>query len=207
MAAPFYMERTQTLAYYGYCRKSTDDSSEKQVLSLDVQKKELDVIREKNDLKVIKFFTEAKTAKEPGREEFNQMLNSIEQGKANAILCWKLDRLTRNPVDGGRIQWLLQKGVIKEIRTYERTYRSEDHTLITSVEMGMANQYSRDLRTMAFRTIRAKLASGWRPGPAPVGYININAGTHRELAPDPERFVLLNQIFRDQGQVLDGYRR
>ncbi|KKU22525.1 MAG: recombinase [Candidatus Nomurabacteria bacterium GW2011_GWA1_46_11] len=195
MAAPFYMERTQTLAYYGYCRKSTDDSSEKQVLSLDVQKKELDVIREKNDLKVIKFFTEAKTAKEPGREEFNQMLNSIEQGKANAILCWKLDRLTRNPVDGGRIQWLLQKGVIKEIRTYERTYRSEDHTLITSVEMGMANQYSRDLRTMAFRTIRAKLASGWRPGPAPVGYININAGTHRELAPDPERFDLVKQMW------------
>src|SRR3989344_2852275 len=195
MAAPFYMERTQTLAYYGYCRKSTDDSSEKQVLSLDVQKKELDVIREKNDLKVIKFFTEAKTAKEPGREEFNQMLNSIEQGKANAILCWKLDRLTRNPVDGGRIQWLLQKGVIKEIRTYERRDRSEDHTLITSVEMGMANQYSRDLRTMAFRTIRSKLASGWRPGPAPVGYINVDAYGHREIAPDPDRFQLIKKMW------------
>ena len=37
----------------------------------------------------------------------------IESGKVDAILCWKIDRLTRNPVDGGQIQWLLQNNKIK----------------------------------------------------------------------------------------------
>ncbi len=189
------MNNSQTIKYFGYCRKSSDDSSEKQVLSLDVQRRELNIIIQKSQINVIKFFEEAKTAKEPGREKFNQMLDGIEAGKANAILCWKLDRLARNPVDAGRIQWLLQTGIIKEILTYGRTFRPEDQTLITSVEMGMANQYSRDLRTMSFRTIRAKLASGWRPGPAPVGYINVQGVGHKEIAPDPDRFQLVKQMW------------
>ena len=194
MVAPFCMENTQKIKYFAYCRKSSDDS-ERQVMSLDVQRKELDKIRLAGKIHILKFFEEAKTAKEPGREKFNQMLDEIERGKADGILCWKLDRLARNPVDAGRIQWLLQKGIIKEIRTYERIYRPEDHTLITSVEMGMANQYSRDLRTMAFRTIRSKIESGWRPGLAPIGYINKQGVSHREIAKDPIRFDLIRKIW------------
>ena len=183
------------IRYFAYCRKSSEDSSEKQVLSLDAQKRELDLKVEREGLFIVKAYQEAKTAKKPGREAFNQMLDDIVAGKANAILCWKLDRLARNPVDSGRIQWLLQTGVIKIIKTYERDYLPTDHSLIASVEMGMATQYSRDLRTMAFRTIRSKIASGWRPGPSPVGYINVFNIDHREIAPDPDRFTMVRQIW------------
>ena len=146
------MKDLQEIKYFVYRRKSSDDS--RQVASLSTQKSELDILSKRSDAKIVGEFEEAKTAKKPGREQFNRMLNEIEAGKANGIICWKLDRLARNPVDEGRVRWLLQQGIIHNIKTYERDFYPEDHSLITSVEMSMATQYSRDLRTMAFRTIR-----------------------------------------------------
>ena len=95
------------MKYIIYSRKSTD-TEDKQVLSLDSQERELLSIAEKQNLEVIKTLRESKSAKEPGRPIFNEMMKMIANGKADAILCWKIDRLTRNPVDGGQIQWLLQ---------------------------------------------------------------------------------------------------
>jgi site-specific DNA recombinase len=58
---------------------------------------------------------ESRTAKEPGRPLFNQMLDRIERGEANGILVWDIDRLYRNPVDEGRVRWMLQRGIIASI--------------------------------------------------------------------------------------------
>lgn len=75
-------------------------------------------------------FTESRSAKEPGREVFNDMLRRIERGEANAILTWKLDRLARNFDDGGKTIGLLQRGVIQEIRTFEKSYLPADNVLM-----------------------------------------------------------------------------
>ena len=109
------------MKYILYCRKSTD-TEDKQVLSLDSQQKELTDLAKKDDIKIIQILTEKKSAKEPGRPIFNEMIKMIQAGKADAILCWKIDRLTRNPVDGGQIQWLLQNNKIKCIQTFEKSY-------------------------------------------------------------------------------------
>ena len=92
--------------YIIYCRKSTDEAT-KQVLSIESQVAELKEFAKNNNLFVTEIITESKTAKEPGREKFNSMLKSIEEGKANAILSWHADRLARNSVDGGKIIYLL----------------------------------------------------------------------------------------------------
>ena len=73
------------------------------------------------------------------------MLERIYQGEANGILCWKLDRLARNPVDGGNISWAIQQGTIQQIVTFGRTYYPTDNVLMMQVELGMANQFIRDL--------------------------------------------------------------
>ena len=54
------------------------------------------------------------------------LLAQIDRGDANAILCWDIDRLYRNPVDEGRVRWLLQQGVIREIRTPHRVFYPQD---------------------------------------------------------------------------------
>jgi len=96
------------------------------------------------------------------------MLDDIESGKADAILCWKIDRLNRNPIDGGRIQWMLQQGKLKMIQTYDRSYYPEDNIIILSVESAMANQYIIELRKNTMRGMSKKLNEGWLPSRMPV---------------------------------------
>src|ERR1022692_904001 len=159
------------MKHFIYSRKSSEDD-DRQALSIVAQLSELNAIAESNELSIVKTFTESKSAKEPGRELFNDMLRRIEAGEANAILTWKLDRLARNFDDGGRIIGMLQRGVIQEIRTFEKTYLPTDNVLMIAVELGMANQYVRDLSINIRRGIREKIRRGIYSSKAPLGYIN-----------------------------------
>ena len=67
-------------------------------------------------LTVLKVFEESRTAKSPGRPQFNLMLVEIEKGKAQGILAWHPDRLARNSVDEGRIVYLVDTGKILDLR-------------------------------------------------------------------------------------------
>ena len=159
------------LRYYIYCRKSSE-SEDKQVLSLESQLTELKRLSERLNLSVIDVFTESQSAKSPGRPQFDRMLKLITQKKGDGIICWKLDRLARNPIDGGQITWLLQKGIIKHIQAFDRGYFPEDNVLLMNVEFGMANQFILDLSVNTKRGQRAKIQEGWIPHKQPVGYIN-----------------------------------
>jgi DNA invertase Pin-like site-specific DNA recombinase len=95
------------MKYILYCRKSTD-TEDRQVLSLDSQERELLDIAKRHNLSVVKVLRESMSAKSAGRPIFDQMMKMIDSGKADAILCWKLDRLARNFVDGGKVmQWVI----------------------------------------------------------------------------------------------------
>ncbi len=159
------------MKYILYCRKSTD-TEDKQMLSLESQEQELLEIAKRENLDVVSILRESRSAKEPGRPLFNSMLKDISKGKADAILCWKIDRLTRNPVDGGQIQWLLQNEAIKRIRTFDRTYNPSDNVLLMSIEQAMATQYIRNLSNDVKRGLRTKLEKGEWPNRAPFGYLN-----------------------------------
>jgi len=80
-------------------QKSSEDE-ERQVLSIEAQLAELREFAKQSNLFIVREYTESKTAKEPGREIFNQMLSEIEKGNAEGILAWNPDRLARNSVDG-----------------------------------------------------------------------------------------------------------
>lgn len=75
----------------------------------------------------------------------------------------------------GQISWLLQQGIIIEIRTPFTSYYSTDNVLAATVEFGMATQYSRDLSDNVKRGNKTKLENGGLPGRAPLGYINDKA--------------------------------
>lgn len=98
-------------------------------------------------------------AKAPGRPLFAGLLSRIQQGEANGIACWQHDRLARTPIDGARISWMLQQGIIQHIQTNQRSDYPTDNVLMMSLGVGMANQ-------------RQKLAEGWWPHNPPLGYLN-----------------------------------
>jgi site-specific DNA recombinase len=182
------------MKYIIYCRKSTD-TEDKQVLSLESQENELKRLAEAHGLNVVDVMQESMSAKSVGRPVFNEMLKVIASGKADAILCWKLDRLARNMVDGGQIMDLLQKSAIKEIRTYESIHLPSDNVLMLAVNFGMANQYIRDLSTNVKRGNRTKLEKGYWPNQAPYGYFNNKAdktiGIDLKAAPTAKRIFEL----------------
>ena len=109
--------------YFLYARKSTD-LEDRQVRSIEDQLAVLRALAKEQGFHVVREFTEKETAKKPGRPIFNDMMRRIESGEAQGVLCWKLDRLSRNPVDGGQISWLLQQGTITHIQTHDRSHRS-----------------------------------------------------------------------------------
>jgi site-specific DNA recombinase len=182
--------------YYLYARKSSE-AEDRQVASIDAQVAELQKVAWENNLSIIEIFTESQSAKAPGRPVFNQMLQRIKSGEAEGIICWKLDRLARNPIDGGQISWMLQKNIIKQIQTFGRVYYPTDNVLMMQVELGMANQFIIDLSVNVKRGLRAKCASGWRPGMPPLGYHydpNCKKG-EKKIIIDPERAPIMKQMF------------
>ena len=180
------------MKYILYCRKSTD-TEDKQMLSLDSQRAELERLAEREGLEIVDVLTESRSAKEPGRPIFGSMMFRIMSGEADAILCWKIDRLTRNPVDGGQIQWLLQKGLIKSIRTFERSYSPADNVLLMSIEQAMATQYIRELSMNVKRGNRAKLEKGEWPSYAPFGYKNDKV--NKTIVVDENRAPYIRRAF------------
>ena len=116
---------------------------------------------------------EAKTAKKPGRPIFNDMLLHIERGQADGILAWHPDRLARNSVDGGKIIYLVDQGIIKDLRF--PTYRFDDNAqgkFMLSIAFGQSKYYIDALSENIRRGIRLKLSKGIWPQWAPIGYIN-----------------------------------
>ncbi len=145
---------------------------------------------------VTKPFTEERSSKDPGRPVFNEMLERIEKGEANALLCWDIDRLYRNPVDEGRLRWMLQKGVIKVIKTPYRSFYPEDAGLLMGVEGGRATDYVIRLSKNVKRGLTSKALRGWRPNGGPIGYLNIGIEKgSKTIASDPDRFPLIRKMW------------
>lgn len=159
--------------YFLYVRKSSEEE-DRQILSIDSQIRELTQLAQKEGLNIVEIFKESRSAKDIGRPVFNEMMEKIETGNCG-IIAWKLDRLARNELDGGRIIYWLGKGTISKIVTAEKTYEGVNDKFLMQIEFGMATKYVDDLSFNTKRGFRHKLTTKkeW-PGLAPIGYINMD---------------------------------
>lgn len=182
--------------YFIYARKSSE-SEDRQMASIDSQINELTKLAQENSLDVVQVFSESKSAKAPGRVVFADMMQRIKQGEADGIICWKLNRLARNPIDGGEVSWMLQQNIVKHIFTYGRSYYPTDNVIVMAVELGMANQFVRDLSVDAKRGLRTKAERGWYPSFSTLGYIHnpLKKKGDKEIIKDEERFPLVRKMF------------
>ena len=190
------MQNNKKIKYFLYARKSSE-SEDRQMASIDSQIKELNRIVKQNNLGIVRVFSESMSAKSPGRPIFGEMIAKIKQGKANGIICWKLNRLARNPIDGGEISWMLQQGIIQHIQTFGRSYYPADNVIVMAVELGMANQFIRDLSVDTKRGLKTKAERGWYPAFATLGYMNnpFKRKGEKEIIKDPERYDLVRKMF------------
>jgi len=137
-------------------------------------------------------------------------------GRVERILAWKLDRLARNPIDGGALIHFLGKDNLKEIVTLEGSYTgSGDSKFMLSVLFGAATKMTDDLVMGVRRGNKAVHEKGRITGAPPLGYMKVRdrrgfrgAGM---VVPDPERFPILKRAFEDvltgTHTVADTWRR
>jgi len=182
--------------YFIYCRKSSE-AEDRQVLSIESQTRELEQLAEKLNLPIVEILNESKSAKAPGRPVFNEMMQRLYRGEAAGIICWKLDRLARNSVDGGSIIWAIKQHGIKVITPAQSYAREDDNIILMYIEFGMAQKYVDDLSKNVKRGLKTKIENGWYPGVAPAGYLNHTDKLtgQNTLIKDPERFPLIRQMW------------
>jgi len=186
-------KETNKIKYFLYARKSSE-SEDRQIQSIESQINRLREVASDHNLNIKKIYTESKSAKKPNnRPLFEEMMKRIENNEADGILCWQINRLSRNPIDSGKISWLLQQGILKSIQTTEREYLPDDNVLLFNVESGMANQFILDLSKNVKRGIETKLQKGWFPNLAPLGYLNDKA--KKIVKNDSKRFNLIRKMW------------
>ena len=193
-------DKNKARNYILYARKSTE-SEDRQVASIESQIDEMKKVAEACDLNISHIMTEASSGFKIGRTVFNQMLEILENGEADGIICWKLSRLSRNPDDAGRIMGMLQRKEIFHIRTHSRDWFPDDNVMMMYVEFGSTNQFSKDLHDDTVRGLRQKAQRGWKPtSNMPLGYLH-NMGNKKvkmpedEIVIDPDRFEIIKTGF------------
>ena len=158
--------------FFIYTRKSTD-TEDRQVRSLADQLSELRELAKKEQLDVVDVFIEKRTAKTPGRPVFAEMLSRIEAGEASGILAWHPDRLARNSVDGGKIIYMVDTGMITDLKFptfwFDATPQGK---FMLSISFSQSKYYLDNLSENIKRGHRQKLKNGIWPQKAPLGYLN-----------------------------------
>ena len=156
-----------TYRYIIYARKSKKANADHPVHDIKSIRDQLGELRElacREGLQIVDEMTENLTAKLPGRPVFNQLLARIEKGEANGILAWHPDRLARNPLDAGRVAWLLDTGAIKALRFPTVPFDpSSQGKFMLGIAFGMSKLYIDNLSENIRRGQRQKLKNGIWP--------------------------------------------
>lgn len=170
-----------------YLRKS-QDREDRQVLSIEGQRKVARRLVEQHNLAPIYLPQEELSAYKKGRPIFNDMMDRVEAGEARHIVSWDAKRLTRNPVDAGRIVGALSDGKLLSIITAGQIYHATPNDMFfLTITLGMSKKESDDTSEGVHRGYETKYQRGEYPSYAPTGYINVKVGHNRNIAPDPDR--------------------
>lgn len=181
--------------YVLYARKSSE-SDERQALSIEQQLTEMLQYASRHGIEVADIRRESHSSKESGtRPVFNQLILDLRAGKFNAILTWAPDRLSRNAGDLGSLVDLMDQGKLVEIRTHSQTFTNSPNEKFLLMILGSQAKLENDNRGINVkRGLKNKAINGWRPGVAPLGYLN-TGWQEAKISLDPKRAEIIKGMF------------
>src|SRR3989344_4710919 len=190
------LNKSNEVKYFLYRRKSTDD--ERQVLSLDSQRAE--VLKRFPNIKIVELLPESVSAHKPyKRPVFKEMIERLQKGEAQGVVAWHPDRLSRNPIDAAQIIYLLDVGLLKDLKFCSYGFENTpEGKMFLQITMSQSKYSSDKLSKDVKRGINKKADTGWRPGQAPLGYQNskVKLKGQQDISNDSERFYLVKQVFQ-----------
>jgi DNA invertase Pin-like site-specific DNA recombinase len=107
-------DQDSQLTYIAYYRKSTE-SDERQVQSIPDQKAWASKVSSEQQLTIALQREESRSARTLGRPMYEEVMQALVEGKANALIAYDASRLARNAMDGARIINLLDTGKLRVI--------------------------------------------------------------------------------------------
>ena len=188
----------EKVRYCLYARKSSEDSSEKQALSIESQVKEMLAIAERENLNVVEIRREAHSAKDSGqRPVFRELLSDIRRERFNGILTWAPDRLSRNAGDLGSVVDLMDEKLLVEIKTYGQNFKNSPNEKFLLMILCSQAKLENDNKSINVRRgMRTRCEMGLWPAPAPMGYLNENRADRKGyVMVDPERAPIIKKMF------------
>lgn len=194
------MDTLPQLKYCLYARKSSE-SDERQAMSIDSQLAEMRALAERDGLNVVCELQESHSAKDSGKRPlYNKLLKGIANEEYNAVLTWAPDRLSRNAGDLGAVVDLMDQGKLLHIRTYSQTFTNNPNEKFLLMILCSQAKLENDNKSINVkRGIRTKCEMGWRPGVAPLGYMNRAFGGVNDIILDSERADLIREAFHKAG--------
>ncbi len=189
------LDRSQ-LKYAIYLRKSSDESSGKQLKSIgdqlnDIKAKILDPYKITN-FDIVKDELSAKEA--DTRYDFSKMLTDLRAGKYQGLIAWHPDRLARNMKEAGEIIDMLDRHIIKDLLFATATYEDNANgKMMLGITFALSKQYSEHLGESVDRGYSRRTEEGKYLGKMVHGYRIMDDGL---LEPDDKNFLVIQQAFR-----------
>ncbi|MFV0484763.1 MAG: recombinase family protein [Candidatus Saccharimonadales bacterium] len=188
------------LRYVAYLRKSSE-AKERQALSIPAQKR---AIQEKfPHLRIVDWIDEERSAfKAYNRPKFDDVLGRLEKGDIDGLVAWQPSRLSRNPLDAGRIVYLITTGVLKDLKFANSVFENNPDG-IKNLQYSLADSqhFSAELSVNVKKGNREKRERGWLQTANLAGYMNKpnvdfpDDATENITAKDPERFDLIRKAW------------
>lgn len=152
------------------------------------------------DFEIYRYEDEGFTGANVDRPAFSRLVDDIVENKLNVIICYKIDRISRNVSDFSNFFNLLTEHNVEFVSIKEQ--------IDTSTPLGRAMMYicsvfaqmERETTAERVKDGLTELAKSgkWAGGRAPLGYarerIQIDGKTHTILAEDPNSIHQLNLI-------------
>lgn len=176
-----------------YTRVSTIEQVENGY-SLQGQKEECKEFAQKNGFEILKIFEErGESAKTTDRTELQSMMEfcSNKKNKVNAVILWKIDRLSRNMSDYYFLNSFFNKLNIELLSATETNENNATGKLTRNL-LGAFAQYENDQKAERVVTgMKQAFLEGKWLWKAPYGYKMINGN----LFPDEEKAPVVKRIF------------
>ena len=177
-----------------YVRVSSKEQ-EREGYSIEAQKKLLFEYALKNNIKILKTFEEAESAKVAGRTQFKEMLIYLKENQdVKSILVEKTDRLYRNNTDYVNLdpdKLNIEIHLVKEGGVLSKQSPSSQK-FMHGIKVQMAKFYSDNLSEEVQKGMGQKAHEGHWPSRPPIGY---TSSLDRLIIPDPKFAPLIARGF------------
>jgi DNA invertase Pin-like site-specific DNA recombinase len=187
---------------YGYIRVS--GKKQEDGASLPEQKRIIQEYAKTNNLNIIHFYEETKTAAKRGRPFFTQMLENLKQDKAQGVIMHKIDRSARNLHDWAAIGDLIDNNIAVYFAHESLNLHERGGRLSADIQAVMASDYVRNLRQETLKGVYGRLKEGIFPFPAPVGYQNNGKGKVKTICSTQGKLIkMLFMLYKTEKYNFD----